>query len=127
MTALTDGAEDRVLNWITSNAGATAPTAPLRLRLMTANGSDSAGGTQVVGGTYAPQPVSFSAAGSGAAANTALVRFDGLPAVTVVGVEIWDSAGTPFRWLWGALSSSVTVAAGEPIEFAVGEIDLTAN
>jgi hypothetical protein len=53
---LTDAAESRVLNWITGNAGATAPTLPLKMRVMTANGSDSAAGTEATGGSYAPYP-----------------------------------------------------------------------
>ena len=102
---LTDGAEARALNWLTGNA-TTAPTGPLMVRLMTANGSDSAAGTEVTnsgGSTYTPQSVTFTAATPGVnSPSSADVVFTNMPAATIVGVEIWDSAGTPFRWWWGA-------------------------
>lgn len=105
---LTDGAESRLLNFATGNAGATAPTLPLKARLMTANGSDSANGTEVAGGTYAAPSVAFPASSAGAAVtNSADADATGMPntdANPIVGVEIWDSAGTPFRWWWGPLS-----------------------
>jgi hypothetical protein len=128
VTALTDVSEARVLNWVTGNAGATAPTGPLKVRLMTANGSDSAAGTEVAGGTYAPQNAGFAAASSGTpSANAADIEFDDMPACTVVGVEIWDSNGTPFRWAYGALAVSRAVAAGSLFRIAAGDLTLTAS
>jgi hypothetical protein len=124
VSSLTDTAENRSLDWLTGNS-TTAPTLPLKVRLMTANGSDSAAGTEVVGGTYTPQTATFSAAAAGASSNTGVVRYDGMPAATVVGVEIWDSAGTPFRWWWGPLAANKPTGAGDSLEFAVGEIDLS--
>lgn len=126
MSDLTDGAETRTIAWLTGQS-TTAPTMPYVLRLMTVNGSDSAAGTEVVGGTYARQNITIGApSGSNptVVSNSALVRFDGLPATTVVGVEVWDSNGTPFRWWWKALpGAGRTVLAGDAIEFAIGELD----
>ena len=48
-----------------------------------------------------------------------------MPAATVVGVEIWDSAGTPVRLWYGALAASRTVAAGDDLRILAGELDLT--
>jgi hypothetical protein len=125
--SLTNVTEGHVLNWLTGNS-TTAPTLPLMVRLMTSNGSDAAAGTEVVGGSYTPQSATFGAAPSGGPAqNTNLIRFDNMPSVTVVGFEIWDSAGTALRWHWAAFGSPVVVAAGEPAEFAIGALDLTAD
>jgi hypothetical protein len=125
---LTDGAEARTLNWLTGNS-TTAPTGPLLVRLMTANGSDSAAGTEVTnsgGSTYASQSVAFSAAsGSGSAANSADVVFTNMPAATIVGIEIWDSNGTPFRWWWGAATASKTTNLGDTLRILAGALALT--
>jgi hypothetical protein len=125
--SLTNVTEGRVLNWLTGNS-TTAPTLPLMVRLMTANGNDTSNGIEVVGGSYTPQSVTFGSAPSGGpASNTNLIRFDNMPAVTLTGFEIWDSAGTAIRWHWAAFGSPVVVAAGEPVEFAIGALDMTAD
>lgn len=124
MSDLTDGAEARTLNWLTGQA-TTAPTTPLMAALMTVNGSDSAAGTEVIGGSYSRQSISLSVvSGSNptSCSNDDVVRFDGLPEDTIVGVEVWDSNVTPFRWWWTALAVSRDVAAGDAIEFAAGEL-----
>lgn len=124
---LTDAAEARVLNWLTGNT-TTAPTTSLSIRLMTANGSDAAPGTEVVnagGSTYAAQTVAFpTASGTTQTANSADVVFANMPACTVVGLEIWDSAGTPFRWWWGAATASKAVNLGDTLRILAGTLVL---
>lgn len=125
---LTDGAEARTLNWLTGNT-TTAPTLPLKVRLMTANGSDSTPGTEVVnagGSTYTAQSVTVGAAtGTTQATNTADVVFTNMPAATIVGIEIWDSAGTPFRWWWGPATASKTTNLGDTLKILAGALVLT--
>lgn len=121
---LTDTAENRTLDWLTQNSP-TAPTGALKVRLMTANGSDSAAGTEVTGGSYAPQTVTFGAASGGATSNSGALTYTGMPACTVVGVEIWDSAGTPIRWWHGALAASKTINAGDTFTIPAGDLDLS--
>ncbi|MFF9279534.1 phage tail fiber protein [Streptomyces griseosporeus] len=121
---LTDVAENRGLDWLTGNSPA-APVLPLKVALVTANGSDSAPGTEVSGGSYARLNVAFAAASGGATSNLADLVWTGMPAATVVGIEIWDSAGTPVRWWWGPLTASKTLASGDEFKLAAGDIDLT--
>lgn len=125
---LTDTAEARTLNWLTGNA-TTAPVLPLMVRLMTANGSDSTPGTEVVNGggsTYAPQSVAFPAAsGTTQAANSADLVYANMAAATVVGLEIWDSAGTPIRWWWGALTAQKVTNLGDTAKILAGALVLT--
>lgn len=94
------------------------------MALVTANGSDSTAGTEVTGGSYARQSLAVAAAVSGATANSADVVFAGMPAATVVGVEIWDSAGTPVRLWYGALAVSRTVAAGDELRITASSLTL---
>lgn len=120
---LTDVAEVRALDWLTGNT-VTAPALPLKIALVTVSGSDSTAGTEVTGGSYTRQAAAFSAAASGATANTADILYTGMPACTVVGLEIWDSAGTPVRWWHAPLTASKTLAAGDEFKLAAGDVDL---
>lgn len=124
MTSLTDTAEARVLNWLTGNS-TTAPVLPLKLRLLTALGTDSTPGTEATGGGYAPQTITLGAAtgtNPTLSSNTNLIHYDNMAASTIVGAEIWDSAGTPIRWFHGALGTSRVLLAGDPLEFAIGAV-----
>ncbi len=110
------------------------------VRLMTANGSSTVNGTELAsGGSYvAVTGITYATGTSGAfsaaayttagtiSSNTTLSQ-TGMPAATVAGIEIWDSAGTPKRWLWGALSSSVSTSSGDTLSFASAAIAATLN
>jgi hypothetical protein len=100
-------------------------TGPIKLALVTANGDDATAGTEVSGGSYARQTITFGAAASGAIANSASISFTGMPAATVVGIEIYDSAGTPKRLAYGALTTSRVVTAGDTVQFASSAITLS--
>jgi hypothetical protein len=43
-----------------------------------------------------------------------------MPACTVVAVDEWDSAGTPVRRWWGALTANKTVNSGDTFTIASG-------
>ena len=100
-------------------------TTPIKLALMTANGDDGTPGTEVTGGSYARQTIAFDAASSGSISNNAVINFTGMPAATVVGIEIYDSAGTPKRLAYGALTASKTTASGDTLQFAASAITLS--
>lgn len=123
----TDNAEKAVLDWLTQATAPTRPVFPLMVRLMTTMGTEAANGTEVTGGSYAPQSATFPAASGNPAStsNDTLIRYDNMPAVTVNGFEIWDSATTPIRWRTQAFGTAVTFNAGDPAEFAVGALTLT--
>lgn len=120
----TNAAEDRVQDW-SAGLSTTAPTAPMKLALLTANGTESAAGTEVTGGSYARQTVTISASSSGAQSNSGDVSFTLMPSCTVTGWALYDSAGTPFRWRYGALSSSKVVNSGDTFTVLAGDLDLT--
>ncbi|MEU4154765.1 hypothetical protein [Streptomyces antimycoticus] len=119
--ALTNTAENRALDWILGGSP-TAPTTPLKVALVTANGDDATAGTEVTGGGYARQTLSVSAAVSGATSNSADLVWTNMPAGTVVGVEVWDSAGAPVRLWYGPLTASRTVAAGDELRLVAGAL-----
>ncbi|MEV4784003.1 hypothetical protein AB0K53_00865 [Streptomyces tuirus] len=123
--ALTNTAENLALDWVLGVGTPTRPTTPLKVALVTANGSDTAAGTEVTGGSYARQNLAVAAAVGGATANSADLVFTGMPAATVVGVEIWDSAGTPVRLWYGPLTASRTVAAGDELRLTAASLQLS--
>lgn len=132
--ALTNTVRNNVLDAINGVASFAAPTTPMKVRLMTANGSATAAGTELstsagagagAGYTAGGASVTFGAAATGAAAPTALLRWDNMPATTIVGVEIWDSAGTPKRWQYAPLATSKTLTSGDAFELPVASFSET--
>lgn len=116
--------ENQLLDALVGTASYTVTT-PIQLALMTANGSDSAAGTEVTGGSYARQTITFGSASGGQISNSAAINFTGMPAATVVGIEIYDSAGTPKRLAYGALTANKTTASGDTLQFAISAITLS--
>jgi len=121
---LPDIIENQLLDALVGTAAYTV-TGPIKLALVTANGNDASAGTEVTGGSYARQTITFGAAASGSISNSASISFTGMPAVTVVGIEIYDSAGSPKRLAYGALTASRTVTAGDTVQFASSAITLS--
>ena len=126
--ALDQTRANEVLTWMHGGSAPTALTGPIHVRLMTANGTATSNGTEVAtGGGYtaaggAPT-VTWAAAASGSQATNAAINVTNYPrAETVVGIEIWDSTGTPKRVEWGALAASKTMASGDTLSFASGAI-----
>lgn len=111
-----------MLDWILVTGTPTRPTSPLKARLTTTTGSDAAAGTEVSGGSYVSQTVAFTAASAGSTSNTALLSYTSMPACTVTAVEIWDSAGTPVRLWYGALTASKVLNAGDTFQIAAGSL-----
>lgn len=120
---LSNTAENRALDWLMGSA-TTAPTTPLKVALVTAAGDDTTAGTEVTGGSYARQTLTVGAAAAGATSNSADLVWSGMPACTIVGWEIWDSAGTPVRWWYGPLDTNRTLLAGDEYRINAGNLDL---
>ena len=126
MAALSDFAEDLLLDWAMTNGAATRPTA-WYVALFTAAPSDSGGGTEVSTGAYARQSVTFSAASGGTTSNSGTVSFtaSGASWGTITHVGIFDALTTG-NLLWhGALTASKTIDDGDTLQFDAGNIDLT--
>jgi hypothetical protein len=121
---LPDTIENQLLDALVGTASYSVTT-PIKLALMTASGNDASAGTEVTGGSYARQTISFGSAASGQIANSATINFTSMPAATVVGIEIYDSAGTPKRLAYGTLTASKTTASGDTLQFAASAITLS--
>lgn len=117
--------------WLHAGAALTAPTQPLHLRLMTAQGSNTANGTEATatncpgytaGGAAIGVSPSFGANSAGVSASTAAVSWTASGAwVAIPAAEVWDTAATPKRLVQGAITS-FTLANGNTVNFASGAI-----
>jgi len=109
---------------------------PYHLRLMTVMGSNSANGTEATGSNCPGYTAGGSTLGSqfcaapsaGVQANANSVTWNATGTwTTVPGIEVWDTASTPLRWLQGAVSSPVSgVVNGDSVIFSVAAITTNA-
>lgn len=110
----------------TTTVGAKTITAPVKMRLMTANGSDTSAGTQLSasgGYTSGGSALAFAAAASGSKATNADVSWTNMPAATLTGMEEWDTSGTPQRIFWAPWSAgNISVASGNTFTVASGSL-----
>jgi hypothetical protein len=116
--------------YLTAMLGGTtypAPTAPIKVALVTVTGTTTTAGTEVTGGSYARQSlgtVTPTAAAPSVASNPAIINFTGMPVATVTGVDIYDSTGTPVRKAFGDLTASKTTASGDTLSFAIAALSI---
>jgi hypothetical protein len=122
---------------ITGGTGGTTQlvTVPFKLRLYSVIGTETSSGTELT--TSGGYTAGGSSLGSVFAGSVSAGAFSNANAVswtatgswtTAVAIEIWDSAITPIRYLWGALTANITgVAAGDTVQFAVASISANAS
>lgn len=133
MTMLDQNRTASIMNAILNGGSAPAFPTALHLRLMTANGSNTANGTEATsvncpGYTAGGVVITFGANASGVSASAGTPSWTATGTwATIPGAEVWDTAGTPLRWFEGALTSSITgVGNGDTIQFAASAVSLSA-
>ena len=122
---LSDYLENKVLDHILGTTSYTMPTA--YLALYTVAPTDSSAGTEVSGGSYARKTIAFNAASSGAAVNSANIDFTGMPTATVVAVAVCDALTSGNILVYGTLTSSRAVTAGDTLRIASGDLSISVN
>jgi hypothetical protein len=119
----------------TGGGSAFTITPPFKLRLMTATGSNTANGTEASGNGYPAGGTSmgssaFGTPAGGVSTNNNAVAYTAsggnLGGGALVGIETWDTAATPLRYLQGSITS-VTVATGNTLNFASASISADAS
>lgn len=115
---------NKLLDHFLKNTAYTAP-ATVYFALFTTATTDAGGGTEVIGGTYARQAVTFGAAATKHTDNTGAVSFTGMPVATVGWGAIMDAAVAGNMLTHGALFAPITTTAGQTVTFAIGDIDET--
>jgi hypothetical protein len=116
---------------VLNTGGTVTVTGPVKMRLMSANGNRTSAGTEVTaGGSYSAGGVvsgtAWAAAVAGAAETDTDITITNMPACSVVGIEFWDSTGTPKRLAWAALTESPQVVnAGGTFTLPAGAVTFT--
>lgn len=133
MAAIVATVANNVLDSLAPAGTAAAPviTGPLKCRLMTANGTATTAGTELAtGGGYTAGAngmgtVAWNAAAAQAKTNSAALSVANMPAASLTGLELWDSAGTSLRVWFGPLTGApIPVAAGNTFTIAAGQLSL---
>lgn len=135
MSAMSDYLEGELIKHIFRTGSFTKPT-NLAVGLFTAAPSDSGGGTEVSGGSYArantntdPLDANWAApaGGNGVTSNVSTITFPtpsgSWGTVTHFGIFDADSAGNLL--FWGALTTSKTINSGDTVSFAAGQLQVT--
>ena len=94
------------------------------LALYTSAPNAGGGGTEVVGGSYARLPITFSAITSGSMSNTAAITFAGLPNATITHYGVLNAATGGTLKVYGALNSPATTVSGDQLQFSPGSISI---
>ena len=128
MAGLTNFGEDLVLDFLFTTATATRPTA-WYISLYTVAPTETGGGTEVSGGSYARRTASFSVSGTAptTASNSAAVEFVEASASwgTIVAAGVMDALTGGNLIAFANLTVSKTVGTGDVLRFNTGEIDIT--
>jgi len=123
-----DYLELKILDHVVGKTAYTMPTA--YIALFTAAPSDTGGGTEVTGGSYARVATSgadWNAAAAGAIDNAAAITFPTATASwgTVTHFAIMDAATAGNYLAWGALTTSKAVGNGDTAKFDIAALSAT--
>lgn len=128
MAAIVQAQANKLLDASLGTATLTAFSGAAKIRLTTTAPTATAAGTELTGTGYTTggSTVTFSAAASGSTSNSgAAIQWTNGSGSTwsIVGLEIWDSAGTPIRWWYGNFTGQpISVANGNIFQISTGAI-----
>ncbi|MGH9962292.1 MAG: phage tail fiber protein, partial [Pyrinomonadaceae bacterium] len=102
------------------------------IALFTANPTDAGGGTEVTGGSYSRVTVTnnttnFPNAAAGVKSNGTAFNFAQATAPwgTVTAVGVYDALTVGNLLFWAPLTTPRTIATGDTVSFAVGQLQFT--
>jgi hypothetical protein len=132
MAALSDYLENALINHLFRNTDYARP-ANIYVALYTAAPSDSGGGTEVSGGSYARQAIAtgassgWTAASGGATENSATLTFPTATASwgTITHIGLFDASSGGNLLFHGALTASKTIGSGDIFRFNAGDLDVS--
>jgi len=125
VSAFSNYLENKVLLHVFGGTAYTAP-ATLYLAIYTVAPTDTGGGTECNGTSYARQTVTFTVTND-TASNTSAVEFPtaGSSWGTIVAVGIFDQSTSGNLLAYGNLTTSKTIASGDVLRVPAGDLDIT--
>lgn len=110
--------------------GTTTYTKPttVYVALFTTDPTDAGSGTEVTGGSYARQSVTFAAASTSGSTSTAVsnagVTFTNLPTATITHMGLYDASTAGNLLYHGALTASKSVTSGDNFTINSGQLSI---
>lgn len=125
MAAMSDYLETQLINAVLR--GGSYSGATVYVALYTTATDDASGGSEVTGGGYAREAVTFSAPSNGVASNSATVTFPAATASwgTVTHVAITDASSGGNRLFHGPLAISKSISSGDVFTLPAGQLEVT--
>ena len=123
--SFTNDLETRVLQWALTAGSPTRPTA-WYIGLFTAAPGEAGGGTEVSGGSYVREAVTFTVSGN-LATNSAAVEWPTATGTwgTITHVAVFDALTSGNMLVYATLTSSKTIASGDVLRIPAGDLDVT--
>ena len=127
MSAMSDYLENEILDHILGTGAYTMPSA-VYVGLSTASFNDDNSGTELTGNGYARVSATFSAAASGTTSNSAGIEFSAATGSwgSVSHFGLFDASTGGNLLIHGAFSTAKSVATGDILKIATGDLDITA-
>jgi hypothetical protein len=131
MTNIVQAQANLLLNETLGVSSPTLFTGQGYLKLTTTAPTSTAAGTELSGSGYTPggSACNFNAASAGSTTGpTTSLSWTNASGSSwsIVGAELWDSAGSPLRWWWGLFSGQpIVVANGNIFSISIGGITVT--
>lgn len=94
------------------------------LALYTSNPTATDSGTEVSGGGYTRQAITFGAITSGSMSNTVAITFSSLPTANITHFGIRNASTSGDLKTFGPLSATAAVITGDQIQFPIGSIQI---
>ena len=120
--ALSNYLADALLDHTVRNTAYTSPTTVYLALFTSMPDADDVGGTEVTGGSYARQAVTFGPSSDGVASSTAAITFSSMPATTVVGAALYDAASGGNMLHFGPWGTYSTVTASTDFVVAIADV-----
>jgi len=126
MAEMSNYLENALINATLRNTSYTSPST-VYLALYTSDPTDADTGTEVSGGSYARQSITFGAPSNGASTNTAAIEFPQATGSwgTVAYIGIRDASTAGNLLYHTALDASKTIATGDVFRVAIGSLSVT--
>jgi hypothetical protein len=126
MAEMSNYLENALINVTLRNTAYTTPTT-VYLALYTTDPTDADTGTEVSGGSYARQSITFGAPSNGVSTNSAAVEFPQATGSwgTITHVGIRDALTTGNLLYHTPLDVSKTIASGDIFRVAIGSLSVT--
>ena len=125
--AKSDYLERKILDHALGTTTFTKPTT-VYVALFTTNPVDAGSGTEVTGGSYARQSVTFASASTSSGTTTAVsnagVTFTNLPTATITHMALYDASTSGNLLYYGALTASKSVTSGDNFTINSGQLSI---